>query len=298
MANLLYLNQYITTTLSAAGGITDSQTTGIVLASTASIDTTKPGIALLTYADPLDTSKAEWVEYSSINSSTKALEGVVRASEGFAAKAHDNGAAIAFPISESHINRLNNAVEIGGSATNPITGFLDEDDMSTNSATKGATQQSIKAFVDGKIIDEDDMASNLNTKVPTQQSVKAYVDNSLSSLSSKVISATRDLTVATGDVNYTGVGFQPSVIIAFAALGGGTEGQSWGMCDSSSTERAITRGSNGLGYVASVICSVESTAGALQSAVVKSFDADGFTLTWTKTGSPTGTATIYFLCLK
>jgi len=113
MAQLLYTNQYITTTLSAAGGIDDSQTTGIVIASTASIDVTKPGIALLNYADPLDTSKAEWVEYSTINSSTKALEGVIRGSEGFAAKEHDNLVAIAFPLSESHINRM--AAKLDGS---------------------------------------------------------------------------------------------------------------------------------------------------------------------------------------
>jgi len=107
MANLLYANQYITTTLSVAGGIDDSQTTDIVLASTASIETGKPGMALLSYADPLDTSSAEWVEYTSINTSTKALVGVTRGSEGYSAKAHSNGAAIAFPLTESHINRIN-----------------------------------------------------------------------------------------------------------------------------------------------------------------------------------------------
>lgn len=107
MTNLLYANQYITTTLSVAGGINDSQTTGIVLASTASLDCAKPGMALATYSDPLDTSVAEWIEYTSINSSTKALEGVTRGSEGFSAKDHNNGAAIAFPLTESHINRIN-----------------------------------------------------------------------------------------------------------------------------------------------------------------------------------------------
>lgn len=116
MATLLYLNQYVTTTLSQAGGIDNSTTTGIVLASTDNLDTSKPGIALLTYADPLDTSVAEWVEYSSINSSTKALQGVVRGSEGFSAKSHDNGAAIAFPLSESHVNRIANKLT-GNDAT-------------------------------------------------------------------------------------------------------------------------------------------------------------------------------------
>lgn len=147
MATAYYLNQYITTTLSVAGGITDSATTGIVIASTDSIECSKPGIALLSYADPLSTTTAEWITYTGINSSTKAFEGVTRGAEGFAAKAHDNGAAIAFPLSKSHINNLNSAVEIGGSATNILQGVLDEDDMASDSAVKGATQQSIKAYI-------------------------------------------------------------------------------------------------------------------------------------------------------
>ncbi len=61
-----------------------------------------------------------------------------------------------------------------------ITDIADEDDMSSNSAVKLATQQSIKAYVDANaglsLIDEDNMASNSATRPPSQQSVKAYVD--------------------------------------------------------------------------------------------------------------------------
>ena len=61
-----------------------------------------------------------------------------------------------------------------------ITDIADEDDMSSNSAVKLATQQSIKAYVDANaglsLIDEDNMASNSATRPPSQQSTKAYVD--------------------------------------------------------------------------------------------------------------------------
>jgi len=61
-----------------------------------------------------------------------------------------------------------------------ITDIADEDNMSSNSAVKLATQQSIKAYVDSvstlSLIDEDNMASNSATRPPSQQSVKAYVD--------------------------------------------------------------------------------------------------------------------------
>ena len=66
------------------------------------------------------------------------------------------------------------------------TAILDEDDLSSNSATKLATQQSIKAYIDNQnepdVIDEDDFASNSATRPPTQQSTKAYVKSLASHL--------------------------------------------------------------------------------------------------------------------
>ena len=57
--------------------------------------------------------------------------------------------------------------------------LIDEDDMATDSATRPPSQQSVKAYIDGQahlsLIDEDDMASDSATRPPSQQSVKAYV---------------------------------------------------------------------------------------------------------------------------
>jgi hypothetical protein len=158
MANAYYANQYISTTLASVGGITDSATTGIILASITNIETDKPGIACLTYTDPIDTSIAEWIIYTSIDSGTKELQGVTRGQEGFAAKAHSNGATVAFPISKSHINNLNDALIIGGAETNLLQGILDEDDMASDSAVKAPTQQSVKAY--------SDIYSNANFNAP------------------------------------------------------------------------------------------------------------------------------------
>jgi len=61
------------------------------------------------------------------------------------------------------------------------TAILDEDAMGSDSETKLATQQSIKAYVDSKahlsLIDEDNMVTDSATRPPSQQSVKAYVDS-------------------------------------------------------------------------------------------------------------------------
>jgi hypothetical protein len=144
--NAYYLNQFISTTLSTAGGIDDSQTTGIKIASTSGITTDKPGILCLSYSSSIDTTKAEWITYTSIDISNE-LQGVTRGAEGFSAKSHSNGVTVAFPISRSHINNLNDALIIGGDETNLLEGVLDEDTFASDSATKGATQQSIKAYV-------------------------------------------------------------------------------------------------------------------------------------------------------
>ena len=107
MSTFYYLNQYISKTLN--GSIDASQTTGIILSNSTGVDTTKPGIVCIDWADPLNTATAEWITYTSIDGSGE-LQGVVRGAEGFSAKTHDNGAVVAFPLSESHINNLATAV--------------------------------------------------------------------------------------------------------------------------------------------------------------------------------------------
>lgn len=108
-----YAQQFVTTSLNVGGGINDSQTTGIVLQSLNNIDATKPSVACISWADPLSTSVAEWITYTSINSTTNELNGVVRGAEGYSAKTHSNGAVVAFPYSKSHINEVNDSVDTG-----------------------------------------------------------------------------------------------------------------------------------------------------------------------------------------
>ena len=71
---------------------------------------------------------------------------------------------------------VNDTFQIGSGAG--VTTILDEDTLSSNSATALATQQSIKAYVDAQtlsLIDEDNFSTDSATRPPSQQSVKAYV---------------------------------------------------------------------------------------------------------------------------
>jgi hypothetical protein len=120
----------------------------------------------------------------------------------------------------------------------------------------------------------------------------------LAAIAAYMLKTTRVLTEASGDVAYTGVGFTPSAIIFFVVIGGGSLGR-WGLSDGV-RHGAAYRVSGATTIISdtdvAILCDL--SGGNSQSAVVKSFDADGFTLTWTKTGSPTGTAIIYCLPLR
>ena len=83
-----------------------------------------------------------------------------------------------FGISDGGTEKYVLASQIKTYVGTPLS-LIDEDDMSTNSATRPPSQQSVKAYADGlalSLIDEDDMSTNSATRPPSQQSVKAYAD--------------------------------------------------------------------------------------------------------------------------
>ena len=98
-----------------------------------------------------------------------------------------------------------------------------------------------------------------------------------------------------GDVSYTGAGFQPSAILALAYIIDATYNTiSIGLADGTSAIAvAMTDlAAAGNGSSTDVINLVRPSLNVGQSAVVKSLDADGVTLSWTKTGSP-ASVTLY-----
>ncbi len=107
---------------------------------------------------------------------------------------------------------------------------------------------------------------------------------------------TRDMSTANGTTVVTGVGFKPKIIIFFSTI----DQLSGGAIDIGALD-----GTHGGGV--ELYPSVSAPSGASielrvsvsvnQAAVLTSLDTDGFTLTWIKTGSPTGTAYVYYLCI-
>ena len=118
-------------------------------------------------------------------------------------------------------------------------------------------------------------------------------------LKSKTIFGTRNLAADGGDVAYTGVGFVPTSIVCMAHIGdicisnGGADSAKVGKCIFSAQSAAYVQSgqSDHLSFLTVVLHN-------WQACVVKSYDADGFTLTWGKNGVPTGTANLVFLCFR
>ena len=143
--------------------------------------------------------------------------------------------------------------------------------------------------------------AEIKTAYEAEANTNAFTDAEKSKLAgiatgasaTKCKQETRSMTAGTGDVAYTGYGFTPVGLIIMARLS--TQAISIGTVEPSRLEHCISiKNSGSIGTPFSVLCRLERTAGNLQSGVLKTWDEDGFTITWTKTGSPTDTA--YMQC--
>lgn len=110
---------------------------------------------------------------------------------------------------------------------------------------------------------------------------------------------TKDMTDANGATDtVSSLSFQPRLVIFFAAVAS-SKAASWGADDSSVAKVIFQRGDGTMTSVGSSSVRLETTAGsAIQEANVTSLSSSGFTITWIKTGTPTGTGTIIALCFK
>ena len=109
---------------------------------------------------------------------------------------------------------------------------------------------------------------------------------------------TRDQATATGDVTYTGVGFQPKALIFHVYVGNGGYDQACFGFDDGTRAYAVSpldyNSANAwYGDGTNSIWPPES-ASARQIGKVSSFTSDGFVFAWTKAGSPAATSLIVF----
>ena len=117
----------------------------------------------------------------------------------------------------------------------------------------------------------------------------------------KAGSFTRDMSSATGAVSYTGAGFTPKAIFFLANINGASPA-SWGFTTGAGNNVALADDNADAASTYAIFVNkciyVERGGGNNQNAAIGSFDGDGFTLAWTKTGSPTGTLTGMYVAMR
>lgn len=282
----------------------------------------KAGIMIIDRVDANGTAtatKAEVISFAGTSSST--VTTLVRGLAGTTAQDHAVGAIVEFGpdcLQQQEICDLLDGTDSGATLKTPVIASFYQDagltklmtipntasDTLVGKATtdtltnKTLTSPVINTSVSGTaILDEDDMASDSATKVPTQQSVKAYVAASVGVLSSKIITFTRDMAAANGDVDYAVTDFIPSSLIGIAAIDGAFT-FSIGMADSSkAVSQMESTSATAMEQLNTALFTIVVSAGNFQSAIVKTYGTT-LTLTWTKTGSPTGTAKIAIICFR
>lgn len=110
-----------------------------------------------------------------------------------------------------------------------------------------------------------------------------------------IISTTFDTATASGDVAVTGVGFKPSTIICLSGI---DSTQRFSVGFSYGTTELCIKNYGGSFYPGAYLWSYESPDPGTHVAIVKSLDADGFTITTTKGAGCTGTLVLYYLCIR
>ena len=160
--------------------------------------------------------------------------------------------------------------------------------FTTTGRASAATYGSDGSVTDAELLYINTLSSNAQTQI------SAKGDMSYANTRFTVITATRDFATATGNVAYTGAGFAPKAVMIFA-VGETFTAATWGMSDGTTSSGIADYSVAGTG--ANLWTSsggnwvnLQKAAGEGQGATLASLDADGCTLAWTKTGSPTGTA--------
>ncbi len=145
----------------------------------------------------------------------------------------------------------------------------------------------------------DDVSVTTSKKIIFEQALIGMLASS-AAVRFKVGTLTRDWTAASGNVSYTGVGFKPKAI-AFIHMTNTGPSMSVGFDDGTTAievaDNDVTTPGTWASSTTKSISAIQA-AGVGQTANVASFDADGFTLAWTKVGSPSGTLQVGYLALR
>jgi hypothetical protein len=109
-----------------------------------------------------------------------------------------------------------------------------------------------------------------------------------------------DMSTASGTQDVTTVGFTPSAVI-FLATGDGVGRTSWGVDNGSGAQCVLdwhTTIPNGFARFGADSIAAGTASGSTYTGEISAFLSNGFTINWTRTGTPTGTLQVIYLAFK
>ena len=197
-------NAYESTITTALTADASGTTISVDTAPTDSTNTAITGsVVMYLVIDPDSDSSREYVKVTNISGTTLTVVRNIDTGGG-GLRTHSAGAKIRQVAQAQHFDdihdRIDKVINEDGSAVN-TTLFLDEDDMVSDSATKGVTQQSVKAYVDAQVASKDALSELTGTTDDvTEGSTNLYftterVDDQVASL----ITAGANVTVTYDD---------------------------------------------------------------------------------------------------
>ena len=122
-----------------------------------------------------------------------------------------------------------------------------------------------------------------------------------STISSKIVVVSYDISTANGNLAITGAGFAPESVIVYQtitntpkwSIGMGTKND-----DNRNTVNNYLNNADNAAIEQRLVSIYTSANPDRAQASINSWDSNGITLAWTKTGSPTGTAVMSFMFIK
>lgn len=160
---------------------------------------------------------------------------------------------------------------------------------STNSPINGTNLNLLQDNVENDL----GLLSNLNTN--DKSNLVNAINETITNI--KMITETRTSTASTESISYTGIGFKPKFLMAFMVAPASLY-NSKGFCDENSSKNIYQCAETSYRADNSLITYSNYSSWA-QSAVLSSFDNDGFTLNWTKISTPpTSELNLIFIAFK
>ena len=244
---------------------------------------------------------------------------VTRAQEGTSASTHTAGDTVSMMITAQYMTDIHTAVNtiegthIAGTATGQHTAGVgnhthqssgaEGNTLDHGLALTGLTDDDHPQYIKHSLATAaNDFIVASGAGVMVKKTLAEVITLlGVSGITSSLKTITRYLDAATGDVSYTGVGFQPSLIIIMGAVaeGGSATNLTLGVVDGSKVGWGIQLSLGDVIDMGSTPFFALQQAGLGSKGTIKSYDSDGFTVAWTLTSSANHyLATLNCLCIK